>query len=165
MGVGQSGEAGTHGLASPHTRGAHVTQVNGNSLLQRKRLKKKRQLQGLTAHGTPLLLPMGEAPVARAFVYPGRGALPGGGRFWGGGRGGDAGDCFGSRFFRGQGTQTILKNKRKSQRSQGSLLRGVHRAHQSCSAHCPLPSRDSGHKWLTAAPEPVGRADCLHSAQ
>ena len=84
MGVGQSGEAGTHGLASPHARGAHVTQVNGNGLLQRKHLKKKCRLQGLTSHSAPLLLPMGGAAVARAFVYPGRGVLPGGCRFWGG---------------------------------------------------------------------------------
>lgn len=112
-----------------------MTQVNGNGLLQRKCLKKKHRLQGLTAHGAPLLLPVGGAPVARAFVYPGRVALPGGRRFWGGG-------CWGL-FFQGQGTQTILKNKRKSQRSQGSLLRGVHRAHQSCSAHHPLPQLGS----------------------
>lgn len=59
-----------------------MTQVNGNGLLQRKRLKKKRRLQGLTAHSAPLLLPVGGAPVSRAFVYPGRGVLPGGCRFW-----------------------------------------------------------------------------------
>lgn len=54
-GVGQRGLAGTHGLASPNARGFHVTQVNGNSPLQRKSLKKKRRLRGLTAHGAPLL--------------------------------------------------------------------------------------------------------------
>ena len=148
-GVGQRGLAGTHGLASPNARGFHVTQVNGNSPLQRKSLKKKRRLRGLTAHGAPLL------------HHPGVGLL------WPepsssldtepcledadyGGRGEGAGDCFGSGFSRGQGAQAVSKNKRKSQQSQGSLLRGVHWAHQSHSTHRP-PSRDPGHKWLTVA--------------
>lgn len=117
MGVGQSGEAGTHGLASPHTRGAHVTQVNGNSLLQRKRLKKKRQLQGLTAQGTPLLLPMGEAPVARAFVYPGRGALPGGGRFWGGG--GMLGTVLAPGFSEAKALRPFLKTRGSHSEAKG----------------------------------------------
>ena len=55
MGIGQRGLAGTHRLASPDARGSHVTQVNGKSPLQRKSLKKKRRLRGLTAHGAPLL--------------------------------------------------------------------------------------------------------------
>lgn len=67
-----------------------------------------------------------------------------------GGRGEGAGDYFGSGFSRGQGAQAVFKNKKKSQRSQGSLLRGVHWARQSHSTH-RLPSRDPGHKWLTVA--------------
>lgn len=115
----------------------------------KKKPEEKAPASGLTAHSAPLLHHPGVGllwpepsssldtePCLEAADY--------------GGRGEGAGDCFGSGFSRGQGAQAVSKNKRKSQQSQGSLLRGVHWARQSHSTHRP-PSRDPGHKWLTVA--------------
>lgn len=95
--------------------------------LRRKSLKKRR-LRGLTAHNAPLLPRpwVGSGPAWRPLIT--------------GGRGEGAGDCFGSGFSQGQGAQAVFKNKRKSQRSQGSLLRSAHWARQPHSAHPPPPA-------------------------
>lgn len=105
--------------------------------LRRKSLKKRR-LRGLTAHNAPLLPRpwVGSGPAWRPLIT--------------GGRGEGAGDCFGSGFSQGQGAQAVFKNKRKSQKPRVPA--------EKCPLGSPVPlrapptpSRDPGHKWLTAA--------------